>query len=106
MHGAREPFGRLERIEEICGRPSCSQDELLFPGQLGHALREERANEGLSPARVAPPGEDVQSTLEEDPMTPVAYTYRLTAAELRRVTDLTFEQRAAFLERWNEHFHR
>jgi hypothetical protein len=36
----------------------------------------------------------------------LAYAYRLTPAELRRVRELTFEHQAAFVERWNEHFRR
>ena len=36
----------------------------------------------------------------------LAYSYRLTPAELRGVRELSFEHQAAFLERWNEHFRR
>ena len=34
----------------------------------------------------------------------LAYSYRLTPAELRRVRELTFMHQAAFVERWNEYF--
>ncbi len=36
----------------------------------------------------------------------LAYSYRLTPAELRRVRELAFQHQAAFVERWNEHFRR
>lgn len=34
----------------------------------------------------------------------VAYSHRLTPAELRRVRELTFAHQGVFVERWNEHF--
>ena len=34
----------------------------------------------------------------------IAYSHRLTPAELRRVRELTFTHQAVFVERWNEHF--
>lgn len=34
----------------------------------------------------------------------IAYSHRLTPAELRLVRELTFAHQAVFVERWNEHF--
>lgn len=34
----------------------------------------------------------------------IAYSHRLTPAELRRVRELTFTHQAVFVERWNEQF--
>ena len=36
----------------------------------------------------------------------VAYSHRLTPAELRRARELVFQHQAMFKERWNEHFRR
>ncbi len=36
----------------------------------------------------------------------VAYSLGLNPAELRRIRELTAEQQATFLERWNEHLNR
>jgi hypothetical protein len=34
----------------------------------------------------------------------VAYSHRLTPAELRRARELAFQHQSTFMERWNEHF--
>jgi hypothetical protein len=34
----------------------------------------------------------------------VAYSHRLTPAELRRARELAFRHQTTFTERWNEHF--
>jgi hypothetical protein len=36
----------------------------------------------------------------------IAYTYKLTRPEIRRIRELTFQHQATFVERWNEHFGR
>jgi hypothetical protein len=36
----------------------------------------------------------------------IAYSHGLTPGELRRVRELSFENQASFVERWNEYFDR
>ncbi len=63
------------------------------------------SNERQEPSHVHVEKADAEAKLWLQPVQ-VAYSHRLTRAELRRVRELTVQHQAAFVERWNEHFRR
>jgi hypothetical protein len=48
---------------------------------------------------------DAEAKFWLDPLR-LAYTYRMTRAEQRRMRELVFQHQALFKERWREHFSR
>ncbi len=63
------------------------------------------SNERLEPAHVHVEKGEGEAKFWLDPVE-VAYSHRLTPAELRRARELVFQHQAMFKERWNEHFRR
>ena len=63
------------------------------------------SNERLEPPHVHVEKGDGEAKFWLDPVQ-VAYSHRLTPAELRRARELVFQHQAMFKERWNEHFRR
>jgi hypothetical protein len=63
------------------------------------------SNERLEPPHVHVEKGDGEAKIWLDPVQ-VAYSHRLTPAELRRARELVFQHQAMFKERWNEHFRR
>jgi hypothetical protein len=63
------------------------------------------SNEGHEPPHVHVRKGDGVAKVWLDPLT-IAYTEGLNAAEVRRIRELVFANRAMFMARWNEYFAR